>query len=184
MNAISRTPFALLLKSKCRISFTFLELTPLLIDINSKTYRFFIGISSSLIINFAVSNTIPSESTQFPRIPAWKKYAVPIKTNGKNQIVVVVDDMGLDQSRSRIIENLQSESVIAFRMLKKKIPNDENTDNWEKIRYNDQEYFLKIPEGQNKDNYMKILFDRLENKNRPHATTKVKIVRVVKPNEN
>ena len=56
--------------------------------------------------------------------------------------------------------------------------------NWEKIRYNDQEYFLKIPDGQNKDDYIKILFDRLENKTRPHATTKIKTVRVINPNEN
>ena len=83
-----------------------------------------------------------------------------------------------------IIENLQSESVIASRMLKKKIPKNENTDNWEKIRYNDQEYFLKIPVAQNKDDYIKILFDRLENKTRPHATTKIKTVRVINPNEN
>ena len=79
---------------------------------------------------------------------------------------------------------MSSESVIASRMLMKKIPKNENTDNWEKIRYNDQEYFLKIPDGQNKDDYIKILFDRLENKTRPHATIKIKTVRVINPNEN
>ena len=82
------------------------------------------------------------------------------------------------------IENLQSESVIAFRMLMKKIPKNEDTENWEKIEYNKEEYFIKIPEGQNKDNYIKILFDRLDNKNRPHVTTKIKTVRVINPNEN
>ena len=83
-----------------------------------------------------------------------------------------------------IMENLQSEYIIAFRMLKEKIPKNENADNWEKIKYNNQEYYLKIPEGQNKDNYLKILFERLENKTRPHVTTKIKTVRVINPNEN
>ena len=82
------------------------------------------------------------------------------------------------------IENLQSEYVIAFRMLMKKIPKNEDVNNWEKIEYNKEEYFVKIPEGQNKDNYIKILFDRLKNKNRPHVAAKIKKIRVINPNKN
>ena len=83
-----------------------------------------------------------------------------------------------------IMENLQSESVIALRMLNKQIPISEDPENWERITYNNQKYFVKIPKGQNKENYLKILFDRIENTNRPHAAVKIKSVRVVKPNDN
>ena len=41
-----------------------------------------------------------------------------------------------------------------------------------------------ISERVYKDNYIKILFDRLENKTRPHATAKIKTIRVINPNEN
>ena len=81
------------------------------------------------------------------------------------------------------MENLQSESTIAYRMLFKKIPKKENSNSWEKIEYNKEEYYVKIPEGQNKDNYIKILFDRLDNKNRSHVTAKIKKVRVLNPNK-
>jgi len=101
-----------------------------------------------------------------------------------NNYTIIGEIIDADISVLDRMEKLQSQSTIASRMLMKKKPKKEDEENWEKIEYNKEKYFIRIPEGQNKDNYIKILFERLDNKNRPHVSAKIKTVRVINPSEN
>jgi len=79
-----------------------------------------------------------------------------------------------------MISNVPSESKLAFRLLKNKIPDSKKeSKNWEKIVYHNKEYFIEIPANVNKDSFKKMIIGRLENNTRPSVPIKVKKIRVI-----
>ncbi len=46
--------------------------------------------------------------------PAWRKHAVMVKADGRPSIAIVIDDLGIDQSRSRRIMALPSPLSLSF----------------------------------------------------------------------
>ena len=78
-----------------------------------------------------------------------------------------------------MISNVPSESKIAFRLLKNKIPKNTNSENWEKIIYGNKEYFIEIPNNVNGESFKKMILERLENNTIPSVPIKVKKIRVI-----
>ena len=77
-----------------------------------------------------------------------------------------------------MISNVPSESKIAFRLLRNKIPKNSKSDNWHQIIYRDNEYFIEIPTHVNKESFKKMILNRLENNTTPSVPIKVKKIRV------
>ena len=79
-----------------------------------------------------------------------------------------------------IISNVSSQSKIAFKMLKKNIPNNQDPSKWEEITLNSKKYYLNIPENVSRMQFVKMILERIENRTRPSVPIVIKSLRVQK----
>ena len=79
-----------------------------------------------------------------------------------------------------VISNVSSQSKIAFRMLKKNIPENQDSSKWEEVILNSKKYYVNIPDDVNKEPFIKMLLERIENRTKPSVPIIIKSLRVQK----
>ena len=79
-----------------------------------------------------------------------------------------------------VISNVSSRSKIAFRMLKKHIPENQDSSKWEEVILNSKKYYVNIPDDVNKEPFIKMLLERIENRTKPSVPIIIKSLRVQK----
>jgi len=79
-----------------------------------------------------------------------------------------------------IISNISSQSKIAFKMLKRYIPENQDPSKWEEVILNSKKYYVNIPDDVDKGPFIKMLLDRIENRTKPSVPIVIKSLRVQK----
>lgn len=59
-------------------------------------------------------NIAELQRTRGESLPAWQRYALPVTRNGKPEIVIVIDDLGLDRRRARRTIELPGPLTLSF----------------------------------------------------------------------
>lgn len=85
-------------------------------------------------------NLAELQKTLGDQLPAWQRYALPVQHIGKPEIVIVIDDLGLDKRRTRRTIELPGPLTLSFMAYAEDLPKQA-----EKARKSGHEIMLHVP---------------------------------------